>query len=293
MTRGCKIAVVDVSSEIEREARRQTEAAERQIRSAFAQVPEFARRAFLPVSLPLASEPDRCLEFRASEFVYEMPRIQDATLVSRVALLGSAKVGACAQSLESVTPPPPRVVERLEPESVVTFQVGWPYHELQKALTADARKVAPRDGTGIVKVQARSSLEAGRARVALGLELEGRTCGSAWVSALPEVDHKSHTLGFHEQAPMAGQETAGADTLLGHLVSALRIVPPPELTREVKRVGEDLDTLARRMLTLAQGQTLLDAKLSPVTSAIAGVEAGPEQLELFAELRAQAAAELQ
>jgi hypothetical protein len=86
---------------------------------------------------------------------------------------------------------------------------------------------------------------------------------------------------------MAGQQTAGVEALLGHLVGALRVIPPSKLTREVESVGEDLDTLAHRMLALAQGPTLLDIKLSPIKSAIAGVEAGPDQLGLHSELRTQ------
>lgn len=291
MVRGCTIAVVDVSNEIQSEARRQTESLERQIRREAARIPELARAAFRPFVLPLSK--GGCARFRARQFTYEIPRIEAQALVTRVGLVGELELGGecSAPPDDSAVAPVAYAVERLDADSVLRWRADWAYDELAAALAAKARRAPPRDGSQITDVGLRPGSADGRPNALLHLGIQGRICGSTWLSAVPAIRGDTR-IGFDAPKPYSATGDSSVAATLTALVGDLDAPLPAHVAEQLADARTDFEAMVSTLSSLAGQQKSFTPTFAAPRAAVEA-ELGPERLGLLLELHTRAAAELE
>jgi hypothetical protein len=233
-TKRCVIGF-DVTSQIESIAKSEVAKVEAQIRRLWPDFETLARSSWNEFSRPLSLMEGVCFHFTPEQLSYVEPKIKNdkkkdgktsETLSTALALEGT--LSPSASCVEERRLPPLAEAERkqsLPQESQIWVPELLTVEQIRETLDAHLTGKLPNE-EGTVSLQ---EVRLGKKRLFLHLTLEGKLCGTLWVSAAVEHRLGDRTLELSDwtisrQNPEPGQKLTPSElSLLAHLSDKARV----------------------------------------------------------------------
>jgi hypothetical protein len=207
VTRSCSILGIDVGGHLHDAATREAKNVKDRVDSLLPDLAPIVKEAHRLSSLPLSVSSTTCVRLTLQRVLQQRPQAQGELFSTRFKAIANIEIEEPCQRSDAPPPTPPlpplEVVDPFDPKISVKLPIrmSWDYvaAELSRSLG---------EGAGhhrITRARARPTQQSGRSALALGLTLDGPSCGEAWFTADPYYDASNARIRVRAVALAPGQ----------------------------------------------------------------------------------------
>lgn len=234
LQQGCVVAGYDATGHVRANADAQSRNLKRQLDRSLPNIRPEMTALWTRLHEPLPVHGGHCLHAQPQRVVQHPPAMQASDLVFRLDIIASLRHERTCMPIQAdravtALPPPDEADSRGESGTLVVAEYkSWQDVSQEISRSLAKAKALGRDDRSLTEVVARGVLTKGgadgseRARIALGLTLEGEPCGPIWMLAEPRLAEDGKQIRLVDVTRLALGEQRREQEADGQLVSWIR-----------------------------------------------------------------------